>query len=78
MIRLELLLQHLLEAFTAAESGQLNDAGLVVDEVNLDLPVEARFAHDGAVLMTLPRGIMTTGFGLQHGRLRLHCVEVRS
>jgi hypothetical protein len=78
MMRIEHLLNHLIDAFTDASARNTIDAGLLVSELQLDVPVETRFDHDGAVLMTLPRGQLATGFSLPHGRLRLKCAEVAS
>jgi hypothetical protein len=78
MMRLEHLLNHLIDAFSDASAGHTHDAGLVVSELELDLPVESRFDKDGTVLMTLPRGQLATGFSWPHGRLRMQCAEVGS
>lgn len=78
MTRIEHLLQHLVSAFSERASGRAAQAGLIVSELQLDLPVEARFAEDGDVLMTLPRGLLATGFSLPHGRLRVTCEELAS
>jgi hypothetical protein len=43
--------------------------GLIVHQVDLDVPVESRFTRDG-VEMTLPRNRLATGFDPPLGRLR--------
>jgi hypothetical protein len=47
-----------------------------VVEVRMDLPVEARIVRGGEVEMSLPRGMLRTGFGgLPLGRLRVLLVS---
>ena len=75
MIRLEQLLVHLIDALI--DRPEAAQAGVVISEFDLDLPVEARIDQSGAVLMTLPRGLLATGFENPLGRLRLHCEEPR-
>src|SRR5690606_37039548 len=72
MTRVESLLEHLVDAFTATAP----EAGMAVTGLSLDVPVEAAIAEDGALLMTLPRGLLATGFEPPLGRLRLHCAGV--
>lgn len=72
-MRLELLLDDLVDAFT--NRAEAMSAGVVVTSFDLDLPVEAKFARDGTLLMTLPRGQLATGFENPLGRLRVHCEE---
>lgn len=70
MRRVEHLLVDLAEAFAVPAAG-VPGLELAVDEVRLDLPVEARIVRGGAVEMSLPRGMLATGFSVPHGRLRL-------
>jgi len=72
--RLEELLEHLADAFGGA-APRVPGLGIEVTEVRMDLPVEARIVHGGAVEMSLPRGQLRTGFGVPHGRLRLLLVS---
>jgi hypothetical protein len=72
--RIEELVEHLADAF-AASPPAIDGLGIEVTEVRMDLPVEARIVRGGAVEMSLPRGMMATGFGLPHGRLRLLLVS---
>lgn len=74
MTRIEELIDQLAEAFAVAPP-EAPGLGIVVSEVSLDLPVEARIVRGGAVEMSLPRGMLSTGFSLPHGRLRLRFAE---
>ena len=74
MTRIEELVEHLADAF-AASPPAVPGLGIEVTEVRMDLPVEARIVSGGAVEMSLPRGMMATGFGLPHGRLRILLVS---
>ena len=75
MMRIEELIQQLIDTFADRAPSQSADLRLVVSDFDLDLPVEARIANDGTVLMTVPRGLLATGFTLPISRLRLHCEE---
>lgn len=75
MIRLEQLVHHLIDAFADHLPAQPSEGALIVTDLDLDVPVETRIAADGSVLMTLPRGLLATGFSLPLGRLRVHCEE---
>ena len=70
MTRAELFLADLVEAFHLVPP-DVDGLGIEVDEVRLDLPVEARIVRGGHVLMSLPRGKLATGFDWPHGRLRV-------
>jgi hypothetical protein len=72
--RIEELIAHLAGAF-AADVPQAPGLGMEVTEVRMDLPVEARIVGGGEVEMSLPRGMLRTGFGLPHGRLRVVLVS---
>lgn len=74
MTRLEELIEQLVDAFAVAPP-EAPGLGLAVSEVSLDLPVEARIVRGGAVEMSLPRGMLATGFAFPHGRLRLRLAE---
>lgn len=74
MMRIEELIQQLIDTF-ADRAPQSADLRLVVSDFDLDLPVEARIGNDGTVLMTVPRGVLSTGFNMPISRLRLHCEE---
>ena len=82
MIPLEELLGGLLAALLPGieDRGSRIDGkapSLVITELQLDVPVEATIAHNGTVMATTPRGLMSTGFELPLGRLRLLCEEAR-
>lgn len=70
MTRVEQLLVDLVDAFHLIPP-QVDGLGIEVDEVHLDLPIEARIVRGGNVLMSLPRGKLATGFDPPHGRLRV-------
>jgi hypothetical protein len=73
--RIEELIEHLAGAF-AGETPQVPGLGMEVTEVRMDLPVEARIVRGGEVEMSLPRGMLRTGFGgLPLGRLRVLLVS---
>jgi hypothetical protein len=73
--RIEELVEHLAAAF-AGEHPQVPGLGMEVTEVRMDLPVEARIVRGGEVEMSLPRGMLRTGFGgLPLGRLRVLLVS---
>lgn len=42
-----------------------------VTEVELTLPIEARFCVTNAIELSTPRGRMSTGFHVEHGRIKL-------
>jgi hypothetical protein len=66
----EQLLVELADAF-AVVPRQAEGLEIAIDEIRLDLPVEARIVRGGALELSLPRGMMATGFGFPHGRLRM-------
>lgn len=70
MTPIEQLLEHLADAFATAPP-PVPGMAIEVTEVKVDLPVEAKIVAGGAVEMSLPRGMMATGFGWPHGRLRM-------
>lgn len=74
MTRIEQLLEHLADAFGGA-APEVPGLGIEVTEVRMDLPVEAKIVRGGEVEMSLPRGMLATGFGMPHGRLRLLLVS---
>ncbi len=74
MTRIEQLIDQLADAFAVAPP-EAPGLGLSVAEVTLDLPIEARIVRAGEVEMSLPRGMLATGFGLPHGRLRMRLAE---
>ncbi|MFL5540756.1 MAG: hypothetical protein ACJ8J0_17320 [Longimicrobiaceae bacterium] len=74
MTRLEALVEHLAEAFAGAHP-EIPGLGIEVTEVRMDLPVEARIVRGGELEMSLPRGMMRTGFGMPLGRLRMLLVS---
>ncbi|HET6762714.1 MAG TPA: hypothetical protein VFH27_03555 [Longimicrobiaceae bacterium] len=75
MTRIEELIGHLAGAF-GGDVPEAPGLGMEVTEVRMDLPVEARIVHGGEVEMSLPRGMLRTGFGgLPLGRLRLLLVS---
>jgi hypothetical protein len=47
--------------------------GVMIDvtEVELSLPIEARFCFGNPIELSTPRGRMSTGFGVEHGRIKL-------
>lgn len=77
MTRVEELVEHLADAFGGA-TPEVPGIGIEVTEVRMDLPVEARIVRGGELEMSLPRGMMKTGFGLPLGRLRLLLVSEAS
>lgn len=42
-----------------------------VTEVELTLPIEARFTTVNPLEISTPRGRMSTGFGVEHGRIKI-------
>jgi hypothetical protein len=74
MMRIEDLLMDLIDALATPHAASAHVA-IAVTDFDLDVPVEARMAADGGLLMTLPRGQLATGFERPLGRLRLHCEE---
>jgi hypothetical protein len=76
MTRLEDLVDRLVESFAEPELPQGSLTRVAVTALDLDVPIETRFDEDGAVLATLPRGVLATGFETPMGRLRLHCREI--
>jgi len=72
--RIEQLLEHLADAF-AGSPPEVPGMGIEVTEVRMDLPVEAKIVRGGEVEMSLPRGMLATGFGWPHGRLRFLLVS---
>ena len=74
MTRIEQLIESLADAFAVAPP-EAPGLGLSVAEIHLDLPVEARIVRGGEVEMSLPRGMLATGFAFPHGRLRLRLAE---
>ena len=74
MTRMEQLIDQLADAFVVAPP-EAPGMGMSVAEVRLYLPVEARIVRGGALEMSLPRGIMATGFAFPHGRLRMRLAE---
>jgi hypothetical protein len=74
MNALDELVIHLVDIF-AGHAPDRSQGAVQVTSLDLDLPLEARFASDGKLLATLPRGLMATGFERPLGRLRLHCGE---
>jgi hypothetical protein len=78
MTRVDELVGHLVDSLAAYSADHDADADVLVTSLDLDLPVEARVADDGVLLMSLPRGLLATGFELPLGRLRVHCGEVEA
>ena len=78
MTRLEELVGRLVESLAEPELSDAGPTRMVVTALDLDVPVETRIGDDGALLATLPRGLLATGFEPPVGRLRLHCQEMRS
>ena len=70
MTRVEELLEHLADAFATAPP-EVPGLGVEITEVRMDLPVEARIVRGGELEMSLPRGMLRTGFGMPLGRLRM-------
>jgi hypothetical protein len=76
MTRLEDLVDRLVESFAEPEVARTAPLRVAVTALDLDVPIETRFAEDGVVLATLPRGVLATGFETPVGRLRVHCREI--
>ena len=51
--------------------------GLAIDvtELVIEMPLESRIGREGQLALSAPRGLMTTGFGASHGRLRVRFVQ---
>jgi hypothetical protein len=77
MTRVEYLLHDLIDSLVERTFRRSPVIVLVVDELHVDLPVETGFDRVGALLMTMPRGRLATGFEMPLGRLTIHCVEPR-
>lgn len=48
---------------------------VIVDEVQLDIPIESRIGTNGHLQATAPRGRLATGFDIPHGRVQLKLVR---
>lgn len=66
---IEQLIVDLAQTFPARYGREM--VGIAVDEVVLDLPIEARLDEGCVVDASLPRGNLATGFDPPLGRLRL-------
>lgn len=74
MVPAEQFLDELMDAFALTPPAS-DELSLVVTEIDLDLPVEARIDRDGMLLLTLSRGLLATGIANPLSRLRIHCGE---
>ena len=61
------LAEHILQLSELAPPSQ---AGLQVEHVSIDMPIESSLAADGSLQVANPRGLMATGFDRPLGRLR--------
>ena len=64
------LLIALAESLPVGAGSPETGAVVAVTAVDVALPVEAHIGRDGELRASLPRGRMTTGFQVPHGRLR--------
>lgn len=71
-------LTELVDSLLAARVGAAFEQGLAVTSVDLDLPIEHRVAPGAKLELSLPRGVLSTGYVLPHGRLRLHLEPARA
>jgi hypothetical protein len=69
MLRLEDLLSDLLDALPADAGGADVGVRVLVTEVDVELPLEARIGAGGHLRASLPRGRWRSGFELPLGRL---------
>lgn len=51
------------------------DLGLVVEAIDVTLPIESRLAADGSLRATAPRGRTRTGFDPPHGQIAVGFVR---
>ena len=70
MITLDRLITHLAEA-VAPEIPGLDGLGLRITDVDLTVPLESTFDERETLLVTVPRGLMQTGFERPLGELHL-------
>lgn len=70
MQSLEQYLLELAEAVLAKAGGPEHGVAIHVTRVDLDLPIESRFADGGRLEVSAPRGRLATGFDPPHARLR--------
>jgi hypothetical protein len=63
------LLVGLIEALPLDAGGPDAGVALVVESLEITLPIEARLAADGALLASFPRGRLATSLAPAHGKL---------
>ena len=71
------LIVALVEGLPTSAGSEALGAIVAVASLELAVPVEARIGRSGELFATLPRGRMTTGFQMPHGRLRARFTPVR-
>lgn len=74
MTTLDRLIAHLADAVAPQVPG-LGGLGLRVTDVDLTVPLESMFDADATVLVTVPRGLLRTGFERPLGELRMRFGE---
>ena len=65
-------LVDLVDSLLQGSARSVAEQGLSVTSIDLDLPIEHRVSREAGLELSLPRGVLDTGFLLPHGRLRLH------
>ena len=70
MTTLDRLIVHLADAVAPDVSGA-DGLGLSVTDVAITVPLESMPGADDAVLVTIPRGVLKTGFERPLGRLQM-------
>jgi len=71
---LDLLITHLADA-VAPDIPGIGELGLKVTDVDLVVPIEVRNDDRELVLVSLPRGLLQTGFERPLGELRMRFAE---
>lgn len=71
MIALEELLLTLAEQVPAQAGGEADGLELVLEALDITLPIESRLLESGRLCASAPRGSWRSGFDLPHGELRV-------
>lgn len=71
---LDRLITHLADAVSPVPKGG-EGLGLRVTDVNLTVPLESMFDAHETLLVTVPRGVLRTGFERPLGELRMRFGE---
>ncbi|MCA9700199.1 MAG: hypothetical protein KC431_21925 [Myxococcales bacterium] len=69
-------LVSLVESLPSSAGGPEYGVAITVTEIELALPIEARFTVDREIELSTPRTRLATGFAVEYGRIAVRFEEV--